>query len=58
MTQYFVIATVWSDEKKAQVKEIQGTFTDYICAHIFTEAYNKRYNANAYIVDADELISK
>ena len=48
---YFVIATVWSDEYKEQIKVIAGEFNNYINASIFKEAYNDHYSADAYIVD-------
>lgn len=37
---YFVIATHWDDERKAQVKYIAGEFSSYMNAKIFKEAYN------------------
>ena len=36
---YFVIATHWDDEKKAQAKYIAGEFSSYMNANIFKEAY-------------------
>ena len=43
---YFVIATHWDDERKAQVKYIAGEFSSYMNANIFKEAYNAHYSAS------------
>jgi hypothetical protein len=55
---YLVIATVWSETHKKQIKKIMGTFNDYLNAHIFAEAYNKYYKADAVIEEAAALINQ
>lgn len=54
---YFVIITRWSEEKKAQVKEIAGCFEKVHHAIIFQKAYNKEFNVNAEIVEASKMIN-
>ena len=46
---YFVIATHWDDERKAQVKYIAGQFDSFANANIFKTAYNEHYKADAVI---------
>lgn len=58
MKKYYVIATVWSDEKKAQVKKIQGEFDNYTNAKLFEEAYNFHYKSDAIVIDEYALITK
>lgn len=53
---YFVIITRWSDEKKAQVKEIAGTFDKYFNAFLFASAYREHYSAEANVVEASDVI--
>ena len=54
---YFVIATHWDEERKAQVKYIAGAFNDFPNANIFKNAYNEQYKADAVIVDDFTLIN-
>lgn len=49
MKKYFVIATHWDEERKAQVKYIAGAFNDFPNANIFKNAYNEHYKADAVI---------
>lgn len=55
---YFVIATVWSEEVRKQVKIIAGEFDTYMNASLFKNAYNEHYNANAYIANSADLLNK
>ena len=48
---YFVIATHWDEEKKAQVKYIAGEFNNFANANIFKNAYNEQYPTDAVFVD-------
>lgn len=54
---YFVIATHWDNEKKAQAKYIAGLFDNYVNASLFKQAYNDRYHADAKVVKNYELIN-
>ena len=42
---YFVIATRWDDERKAQVKYIAGQFYCFAKANFFKPAYKEHYTA-------------
>lgn len=55
---YLVIATAWSEEHERQTKKIVGAFDEFMNAHIFAEAYNKHYKANAVIEEAAALINR
>ena len=48
---YFVIATHWDDNRKAQVKYIAGQFDNFANASIFKNAYNEHYKADATIIE-------
>ena len=54
---YFVIATKWDDNRKAQVKYIAGQFNDYVNASLFKRAYNDQYKADAKIIEDFALIN-
>lgn len=54
---YFVIATKWDDNRKAQVKYIAGQFDDYVNASLFKRAYNDHYKADAKIIEDFALIN-
>lgn len=54
---YYVIATRWDDEVRAQVKYIAGEFDSFVNAKIFRDAYNAHYSANAYIEDKYTLLN-
>lgn len=54
---YFVVATRWSSEKKAQIKEIVGAFERFHMARIFQQAYNEEYITQAEIVEAFQLFN-
>lgn len=55
---YFVIATHWDDNRKAQVKYIAGQFDNYMNASLFKKAYNDYYSADATIVEDFALINR
>ncbi len=57
MKKFFVIATHWDDQEKAQVKYIAGEFNNYTNASIFKNAYNEQYKADAVIVDDFTIIN-
>lgn len=57
MKTYFVIATVWSEEHKKQIKVIAGQFTKFMNALIFCDAYNAFYHANATIEEDLALLN-
>ena len=54
---YFVVATRWSSEKQAQIKEIVGAFERFHMARIFQQAYNEEYSTQAEIVEAFQLFN-
>lgn len=58
MKKFFVIATHWDDQEKAQVKYIAGEFSTYMNASIFKKAYNDQYNADAVIIDDFNIINR
>ena len=53
----FVVATMWSDEKKKQIKKIVGEFDETLNASLFKNAYNDFYKSDAKIVYEDELLN-
>lgn len=55
---YFVIATHWDNDKKAQVKYIAGEFSNYANASIFKNAYNEHYKATAVIVEDFAMLNQ
>ena len=57
MKKFFVIATHWDDQEKAQVKYIAGEFNNCANASIFKAAYNEHYRADAVIVDDFNLLN-
>lgn len=58
MKKFFVIATHWDDQEKAQVKYIAGEFNNFVNASIFKDAYNEHYKANAVIVDDFAMLNQ
>ena len=50
---FVVIATVWSEEEKKQVKIICGMFAGYIEAELFAKAYSEHYKTVAEIKDVN-----
>lgn len=58
MKKYFVIATHWDEEKKAQVKYIAGEFNNFANANIFKNAYNEHYKADAVIVEDFAMLNQ
>lgn len=54
---YFVIATHWDNNRKAQVKYIAGEFDNYTNAVLFKTAYNEHYKADAKIADDFAMIN-
>lgn len=55
---YFVIATHWDDNRKAQVKYIAGEFNNFANANIFKNAYNEYYKADAIIVEDFAMLNQ
>ena len=55
---YFVIATHWDDNRKAQVKYIAGEFDNFANASIFKNAYNEHYKADAVIVEDFAMLNQ
>ena len=55
---YLVIAFVWSEEHEKTMKKVVGTFDEFWNAHIFCEAYNDHFKANAYIEEAAALLNR
>lgn len=53
---FVVIATVWSEEEKKQVKIICGMFARYIEAELFAKAYSEHYKAVAEIKDINCML--
>lgn len=53
---FVVIATVWSEEEKKQVKTICGMFARYIEAELFAKAYSEYYKAVAEIKDINCML--
>lgn len=52
MSKYEVWVTVWSEEQKAQIKVVAGTFDRFMNAKLFAEAYRKHYyGANVEIIE-------
>ena len=58
MKKYFVVATKWSNEDRAEIRYIAGEFTEYILARIFKEAYNEHYKADAIIIDEWNMLNR
>ena len=50
---FVVLATVWSEEEKKQVKIICGMFASYIDAELFAKAYSEHYKSAAEIKDVN-----
>lgn len=48
---FVVIATVWSEEEKKQVKVIRGMFAEYLDAELFAKAYSEFYKTATEIKD-------
>ena len=53
---WYVIATHWDDEKKAQAKYIAGEFPKAHLAYIFKKAYEEEFSAHPFIVSENELL--
>lgn len=51
MSKYEVWVKVWSEEHKAQIKIVAGTFDKFMHAKIFADAYTKYFSSNAEIVE-------
>ncbi len=51
MSKYEVWVTVWSEEHKAQIKVVAGTFDRFMNAKLFADAYKEHYSANVEIVE-------
>lgn len=52
---FVVIATVWSEEEKKQVKVIRGMFAEYLDAELFAKAYSEFYKAVPEIKDVNRV---
>ena len=53
---FMVVVTVWSDEKKAQVKKVAGMFERFSDAKLFADAYATHYSAHPEIVELGTFI--
>lgn len=51
MSKYEVWVTVWSEEHKAQIKIVAGTFDKFVHAKIFADAHKKHFRSDAEIVE-------
>ena len=51
MSKYEVWVTVWSEEHKAQIKVVAGTFDRFMNAKIFAKAYTEHFRSVAEIVE-------
>lgn len=58
MKKYYVVATKWNEERRAQIKYVAGEFTEYVMAEIFKDAYNEHYHANAEIIGEFFLLNR
>ena len=54
---YFVVITKYDSLKHKQVKEIAGTFDNYINAELFRDAYNMWYYASAKVHTESDLLN-
>ena len=54
---YYVIAKKWSDVTNDQTDVIVGTFNEYMCARIFSNAYYERFKTECKIYDDVELLN-
>lgn len=43
MSKYEVCVTVWSEEQKARIKVVAGTFDRFMNAKLFADAYRNYY---------------
>lgn len=53
---YKVLARVWSTEDKRVVRTEVGLFESYICAKLFSEAYNKYYQTDSEIIMCERKV--
>lgn len=51
MSRYEVLATIWSEEHKKQIKTVIGVFDRFINARLFADAYNAHYCTTTEIVE-------
>lgn len=51
MSKFEVWVTVWSEEHKAPIKIVAGTFDNFMYAKIFADAYTKHFSSKAEIVE-------
>ena len=51
MSRYEVLATIWSDEHKKQVKKVIGEFDRFMNAKLFANAYNAHYSTTVEIIE-------
>lgn len=51
MSKYEVWVKIWSEEQKAQIKVVAGTFDRYMNAKLFADAYKEHYSSEAEIVE-------
>ena len=51
MSKYEVWVTVWSEEHKAQIKVVAGTFDRLVNAKLFADAYKEYYSSNVEIIE-------
>lgn len=55
MSKYEVWIKKWSEEQKSQIKVVAGTFTDYMYAKIFAQAYADSFSAIVEITEYREM---
>ena len=51
MSKYEVLATIWSEEHKKQIKTVIGEFDRYMNAKLFADAYSTHYSTTAEIIE-------
>lgn len=51
---YRVIAKKWDSTQDVQIEYVAGTFSIFMNAKIFCDAYNEHYHADAFIFHSDK----
>ena len=51
---YRVIAKKWDSTQNEAIEYVAGTFSIFMNAKIFCDAYNEHYKANAFILHSDK----
>lgn len=57
MTLYKVLARVWVTENKRVERKEVGSFESYICAKLFSEAYNEYYQTDSEIIPYEREVN-